>query len=112
MCGLGDWAPVACKSHRSAWVALASAIPSRGAHAWTMAEDQARPIIRHVVQSGVTFFDTANTYSDGTSEEIVGRAVKDFADREQISACHQPLSNSPVGDGTPIEETMEALHGL
>ena len=59
-------------------------VPDRGAHLWTLDEAQSRPFIRHAVESGINFFDTANVYSDGTSEEIVGRALADFARREDI----------------------------
>jgi aryl-alcohol dehydrogenase-like predicted oxidoreductase len=58
--------------------------PNRGAHAWTLEEDASRPLIRAALEAGVNFLDTANAYSDGTSEEIVGRAVKDFARREEV----------------------------
>jgi len=59
-------------------------IPERGDHLWTLPEDQSRPLIRQALEAGINFFDTANTYSDGTSEEIVGRALKDFARREEV----------------------------
>jgi len=58
--------------------------PERGQHPWTLPEDQSRPMIKHAVESGITFFDTANYYSDGSSEEIVGRALKDYARRDEI----------------------------
>jgi aryl-alcohol dehydrogenase (NADP+) len=58
--------------------------PDRGAHAWTLREEVSRPLIKQALELGVTFFDTANIYSDGTSEEIVGRALKDFARRDEI----------------------------
>ncbi|WP_207456301.1 aldo/keto reductase [Azospirillum sp. SYSU D00513] len=58
--------------------------PGRGNHAWTLPEEQSRPLIRQAVELGITFFDTANTYSDGHSEEIVGRALKEFARRDEI----------------------------
>ncbi|MBB5873392.1 aryl-alcohol dehydrogenase (NADP+) [Allocatelliglobosispora scoriae] len=58
--------------------------PDRGAHPWTLPEDQSRPFIQRAVELGVNFFDTANVYSDGTSEEIVGRALRDFARRDEI----------------------------
>lgn len=58
--------------------------PDRGGHPWTLEEDAARPLIRAAVEAGVTFFDTANVYSDGTSEEIVGRALAEYAPREEI----------------------------
>lgn len=59
-------------------------LPDRGAHPWTLPEDQSRPLIRRAVELGINFFDTANSYSDGTSEEIVGRALRDFARRDEI----------------------------
>ncbi len=58
--------------------------PDRGAHAWTLNEAASRPLIRQAVELGINFFDTANAYSDGSSEEIVGRALKDFARRDEI----------------------------
>lgn len=58
--------------------------PQSGAHPWTLGEDASRPLIRKAVESGINFFDTANSYSAGTSEEIVGRALKDFANRDEI----------------------------
>ncbi|OPC78583.1 alcohol dehydrogenase [Embleya scabrispora] len=59
-------------------------VPERGSHPWTLPEDAARPLIRRAVEAGINFFDTANIYSDGTSEEIVGRALADFARRDEI----------------------------
>jgi aryl-alcohol dehydrogenase-like predicted oxidoreductase len=58
--------------------------PGRGNHAWTLPEDQSRPFIKRALEAGINFFDTANVYSDGSSEEIVGRALKDFARREEV----------------------------
>jgi len=59
-------------------------VPDRGAHPWTLDEAASRPLIRQAVEAGINFFDTANAYSDGTSEEIVGRALRDFARRDEI----------------------------
>jgi aryl-alcohol dehydrogenase-like predicted oxidoreductase len=59
-------------------------VPERGAHPWTLGEEESRPLIRRAVELGINFFDTANTYSDGTSEEIVGRALRDFARRDEV----------------------------
>jgi len=56
----------------------------RGDHPWTLPEEPSRQILRQAVDAGINFFDTADTYSDGTSEEIVGRALKDFTRREQV----------------------------
>ncbi|WP_238083372.1 MULTISPECIES: aldo/keto reductase [Pseudescherichia] len=58
--------------------------PDRGNHAWTLPEESSRLIIKHALEGGINFFDTANSYSDGSSEEIVGRALKDFAYREEV----------------------------
>src|SRR5689334_20780726 len=58
--------------------------PDRGNHPWSLDEDQARPLIRQALEAGINFFDTANVYSNGSSEEITGRALKDFADRDSV----------------------------
>jgi aryl-alcohol dehydrogenase (NADP+) len=58
--------------------------PSRGGHPWVLDEDAARGIIKEALEAGVTFFDTANVYSAGSSEEFTGRALRDFADREDV----------------------------
>ena len=59
-------------------------VPARGAHPWTLDEAASRPLIRQALDAGINFFDTANAYSDGTSEEIVGRALNEFARRDEI----------------------------
>ena len=59
-------------------------VPDRGAHPWSLDEEKSRPLIKRALELGINFFDTANTYSDGTSEEIVGRALRDFAQREEV----------------------------
>jgi 1-deoxyxylulose-5-phosphate synthase len=58
--------------------------PDRGSHPWTLTEDQSRPFIRKAIEFGINFFDTANVYSDGTSEEILGRAIKDYSARDDV----------------------------
>jgi aryl-alcohol dehydrogenase-like predicted oxidoreductase len=59
-------------------------IPDRGPHPWTLDEEKSRPLIKQAVELGINFFDTANVYSDGTSEEILGRALKEFTRREDV----------------------------
>src|SRR3954447_19518868 len=59
-------------------------VPDRGSHSWTIGENESRTFIKKALDLGINFFDTANVYSDGTSEEIVGRALKDFAKRDDI----------------------------
>ncbi|PLR38669.1 aldo/keto reductase [Chimaeribacter californicus] len=74
--------------------------PSRGNHPWTLPEAQSRPLLKQAIEAGITFFDTANSYSDGSSEEIVGRALRDFARRDEIVLATKvffPLSNLKGG---------------
>jgi len=59
-------------------------VPDRGTHPWTLDEEKSRPFIKQALELGINFFDTANSYSDGTSEEIVGRALRDFAQRDEV----------------------------
>src|SRR6185295_6638388 len=59
-------------------------VPERGTHPWSVDEETSRPFIKRALELGINFFDTANTYSDGTSEEIVGSALRDFARREEV----------------------------
>jgi 1-deoxyxylulose-5-phosphate synthase len=59
-------------------------IPDRGPHPWTLDHEKSQPIIKRALELGINFFDTANVYSDGTSEEIVGRALKNFASRDEV----------------------------
>ena len=123
-------------------------VPERGTHEWTLREEDSRPLIRQALEAGINFLDTANVYSDGTSEEIVGRALKEYASREDVvvaTKVHGRMRKGPNGaglsrkailheidaslarldldfvdlyqihrwdDGTPIEETMEALHDV
>ena len=58
--------------------------PNRGGHPWSLDEEHARPLIRQALEAGINFFDTANVYSAGSSEEITGRALKDFANRDDV----------------------------
>jgi 1-deoxyxylulose-5-phosphate synthase len=58
--------------------------PERGYPKWTLDEEQSRPVIKKALEYGINFFDTANFYSAGTSEEITGRALKDYANRDEI----------------------------
>src|ERR1700686_3985308 len=55
-----------------------------GNHAWSLGEEAARPFIKRALEGGINFFDTANRYSLGSSEEILGRAIKDFARRDEV----------------------------
>src|ERR1700684_1277068 len=59
-------------------------IPDRGPHPWTLDEEKSRPLIKQAIELGINFFDSANVYSDGTSEEILGRALKEYTRREDV----------------------------
>lgn len=122
--------------------------PGRGRHEWTLTEEESRPVIARALELGITFLDTANVYSNGSSEEIVGRAIRDFTRREDVvlaTKVHGRMREGANGaglsrkaimheidaslarlgtdyvdlyqihrwdHGTPIEETMEALHDV
>ncbi len=58
--------------------------PARGTHEWALGPDEARPIIRQALEAGITTFDTANTYSLGVSEEIVGTLLGELARRDEV----------------------------
>jgi 1-deoxyxylulose-5-phosphate synthase len=77
-------------------------VPERGNHTWVLDEAQSRPFIKRALELGINFFDTANVYSDGTSEEIVGQALKDFAKREDVviaTKVHGRMRPGPNGSG-------------
>ena len=69
--------------------------PDRGNHAWTLPEESSRPIIKRAIEGGINFFDTANVYSYGTSEEYLGRALKDVA-RDQVVLASKVYFNHPL----------------
>ena len=120
----------------------------KGVLNWSLKEEDSRPIIKKALDMGINFFDTANVYSFGNSEEILGKAIKDYASRDEVviaTKVRHSMRNEPNGQGlsrkvimteidkslkrlgmdyidlyiihrwdygTPIEETMEALHDL
>ncbi|GAA5233081.1 aldo/keto reductase [Verticiella sediminum] len=75
-------------------------IPERGKHAWTMDEATSRPFLKKALDAGINFLDTANSYSDGTSEEIVGRALVDYANREDIVLATKVFFSDRSGPNT------------
>ncbi len=86
--------------------------PERGNHAWVLDEEQARPFIKKALDLGINFFDTANVYSDGTSEEIVGRALKDFAKRDEIvlaTKVNGRMHQGPNGEGLSRKAIMAEI---
>jgi len=123
-------------------------VPDRGNHAWSIDEAESRPFIQRALEGGINFFDTANRYSLGSSEEILGRAIKDFTRRDDVVIATKVFGRMRPGPnggglsrkaimreiddslrrlgtdyvdlyqihrwdhGTPIEETLEALHDI
>jgi aryl-alcohol dehydrogenase-like predicted oxidoreductase len=84
-------------------------VPERGTHPWSLVEEESRPLIRQALELGINFFDTANTYSDGTSEEIVGRALHDFARREELVVATKvfaPMRPGPNAKGLSRKAIM------
>jgi aryl-alcohol dehydrogenase-like predicted oxidoreductase len=83
--------------------------PGRGNHPWTLDEEASRPLIRRAVEAGITFFDTANVYSDGSSEEIVGRALAEMTRREEVviaTKVHGRMRPGPNGSGLSRKAIM------
>jgi aryl-alcohol dehydrogenase-like predicted oxidoreductase len=93
--------------------------PERGNHPWSLPEDESRPLIKQALESGINFFDTANVYSAGSSEEILGRAMRDFANRDEVvvaTKVHGVMRPGPNGGGlsrkaifTEIDHSLRRL---
>jgi aryl-alcohol dehydrogenase-like predicted oxidoreductase len=75
---------------------------TRWVHKWVLNEEDSRPVIKKALEMGINFFDTANVYSIGVSEEILGRALKDFARRDEVviaTKVHGKMHDTPNGSG-------------
>jgi len=90
--------------------------PDRGHPVWSLGEQDARPLVRHALEAGINFFDTANMYSNGSSEEILGRALKDFADRDEVvvaTKLRHPMRTGANGRGLSRKAIMTEIdHSL
>jgi aryl-alcohol dehydrogenase-like predicted oxidoreductase len=90
--------------------------PDRGHPVWSLGESDARPLIRHALDAGINFFDTANMYSQGSSEEILGHALRDFANRDDVviaTKLRHPMRSGPNGKGLSRKAIMtEVEHSL
>jgi len=94
-------------------------MPDRGPHPWSLPLDDSRPFFKQAFDAGINFFDTANVYSDGTSEEIVGKLLKEFAQRDDYvlaTKVHQRMRPGPNGNGlsrkaifTEIDHSLRRL---
>jgi aryl-alcohol dehydrogenase-like predicted oxidoreductase len=87
-------------------------VPDRGTHPWTLDEEKSRPIVRRAVELGINFFDTANSYSDGTSEEITGRLLRELTRRDEIVVATKvffPTRPGPNGRGLGRKAIFQAI---
>jgi aryl-alcohol dehydrogenase-like predicted oxidoreductase len=87
-------------------------VPERGIAPWSLNEEESRPFIKRALELGINFFDTANVYSDGTSEEIVGRALKEFAHRDEVviaTKVHFRMHPGPNGAGLSRKAIMSEI---
>lgn len=91
-------------------------LSERGGHPWVLPEAESRPFIKRALELGINFFDTANVYSGGSSEEIVGRALKDFASRDEVviaTKVHGRMRPGPNGGGLSRKAIMSEIdHSL
>jgi len=86
--------------------------PQRGGHPWSLDEETSRPFFKRALELGITFFDTANVYSDGSSEEITGRAIRDFAKREEVviaTKLNGRMRPDPNGAGLSRKAVMAEI---
>jgi aryl-alcohol dehydrogenase-like predicted oxidoreductase len=81
-------------------------------HEWALGDEAAAPIFRQAVEHGITFWDTANVYSSGSSEEITGRAIKEYTRREDVVLATKvffPMHEGPGGSGLSRKAIMEQI---
>jgi aryl-alcohol dehydrogenase-like predicted oxidoreductase len=93
--------------------------PGRGHPVWSLGEEESRLLIKHAIGQGINFFDTANIYSQGSSEEILGRALRDFANRDDVviaTKLRHPVRSGPNGKGlsrkaimTEVDQSLQRL---
>ncbi|KQV05159.1 aldo/keto reductase [Leifsonia sp. Root112D2] len=86
--------------------------PLRGTHPWSLPEEESRPFIKRALEAGITTFDTANMYSLGSSEEIVGRALADFATRDEVviaTKVFMRMRPGPNGGGLSRAHIMSSI---
>jgi 1-deoxyxylulose-5-phosphate synthase len=88
----------------------------RWVHKWVLNEENSRPIIQKALELGINFFDTANVYSIGKSEEVLGRALREFADRDEVviaTKLHGKMREGPNGQGLSRKAILtEINHSL
>ena len=86
--------------------------PTRGLHTWTLDEEASQPFFRQAIELGVTFWDTANAYQQGSSEEFIGRAVKRYTRREEMVLATKlsgKMHDGPGGQGLSRTAVLEQV---
>jgi aryl-alcohol dehydrogenase-like predicted oxidoreductase len=86
--------------------------PGMGSHAWSLGLDDSRPFFQQAVEAGITTFDTANVYSLGSSEEITGRLLGEFAKRDEVviaTKVHGRMFPGPKGGGLSRAAILTAI---
>ncbi|MBM6614880.1 aldo/keto reductase [Desemzia sp. RIT804] len=86
--------------------------PAKWIHDWVLEEEESRTIIKRALELGINFFDTANVYSWGRSEQILGKALKDYAKRDEIviaTKVHQQMYEGPNGKGLSRKHIMSQI---
>ena len=86
--------------------------PNKWVHSWVLQEEDSRIIIKKALELGINFFDTANVYSLGASEEILGRAIRDYANRDEVvvaTKIHGQMHQGPNGKGLSRKAIMSEL---
>ena len=85
--------------------------PNNGQHSWTLDEEHSRNIIRHGLELGINFFDTAIGYQSGTSEQYVGRALRDFAKRDEVVVATKflPRTQEEIESGVTGQQHIERM---
>ena len=81
---------------------------------WVLPEEQSRPFIKRALEHGINFFDTADMYSRGVSEQILGRALSDFATRDQVivaTKAFYPMGDGPNDKGLSRKHLLDAIDG-
>jgi aryl-alcohol dehydrogenase-like predicted oxidoreductase len=104
--------PSGLKVSRIALGCMSFGDPGRGVNPWTLDDTTAAPVFRRAVDLGITLWDTANAYGDGTSEELVGRAIQRYTRRENVvlaTKVHLPMHSGPGGSGLSRKAIMEQV---
>lgn len=86
--------------------------PKRGHPTWALGEEGSRPVIQHAIEAGINFFDVANAYSQGTAEETIGKALKDFTRRESVvlaTKLFAPMRQGPNAMGLSRKAIMTEI---